>query len=134
MNSDNLIAIASGVITVLTAAILVKNVILPAVRGVHDSFKTLNQFLVDWSGEDARPGRDAIPGVMERLNNIDGSLKNNGGGSLKDAIDRIECRVNRIDQRLHDGDQEFIDLHNEINRLKIARGETIPDIDSTPLS
>ena len=127
---DNLIQIAASIITLLTAAFLVNSIIKPIYKNIRAGIKSLNLFLVDWTGEEERPGRSAVPGVMERLNNIDGQLKNNGGGSLKDAIDRIECRVNRIDQRLHDGDQEFMDLHNEINRLKIARGEIIPDTDS----
>ena len=129
---DNLIQIAASIITLLTAAFLVNSIIKPVYKNIRAGIKSLNLFLVDWTGEEERPGRRAVPGVMERLNNIDGQLKNNGGGSLKDAVDRIECRVNRIDQRLNNGDQEFMDLHSEINRLKIARGEIIPDTDSMP--
>ncbi len=35
------------------------------------------------------PGRDPVPGVMERLNRLDGELSNNGGSSVKDAIERM---------------------------------------------
>jgi hypothetical protein len=38
-----------------------------------------------WYGEDAEPGRDAIPGMPERINRIDGELQRNGGSTLKDA-------------------------------------------------
>ena len=72
----------------------------------------------DWAGEDAKPGRSRVPGVMERLNEIDGALKNNGGTSVKDAVDRIEIRVNEIDDRLADGDQKFNDIHTELTRIK----------------
>ncbi len=34
--------------------------------------------------------RSFVPGVMERLNRLDGELSNNGGSSVKDAIERIE--------------------------------------------
>jgi hypothetical protein len=40
--------------------------------------------------EEASPGRARVPGVMERLNRLDGELSNNGGSSVKDAIERIE--------------------------------------------
>ena len=50
----------------------------------------LEKFRRDWEGEPGGPGRDAVPGVMERLNRLDGELSNNGGSSMKDAIDRIE--------------------------------------------
>jgi len=50
----------------------------------------LEKFRRDWEGEPGGPGRDAVPGVMERLNRLDGELSHNGGSSMKDAIDRIE--------------------------------------------
>lgn len=72
----------------------------------------------DWSGEEARPGRSRVPGVMERLNSIDGELKNNGGSSVKDAVDRIENKISTIDNRLADGDKKFDDLYNEVKSIK----------------
>ena len=39
-----------------------------------------------WYGESAEPGRDAIPGMPERINRIDGELQRNGGSTLKDAV------------------------------------------------
>ena len=72
----------------------------------------------DWSGEEERPGRSRVAGVMERLNEIDGALKNNGGTSVKDAVDRIEIRVNEIDDRLYDGDKKFGDIYDELKRIK----------------
>lgn len=78
---------------------------------------TWENFMSDWAGEPAREGRDAIPGVMERLNNIDGELKRNGGSSIKDAVDRIE-------QRLVDGDQKFDELYKKVEKLE-KKGERI---------
>ena len=44
----------------------------------------------DWEGEEASPGRDAVPGVMQRLNNMDGELSQNGGfTTVKDRVDRL---------------------------------------------
>lgn len=73
--------------------------------------------MVDWAGEDARVGRDKVPGVMERLNEIDGALKNNGGSSVKDAVDRIELKVKEIDKRLNSGDKVLDKLSMEIDNI-----------------
>ena len=44
----------------------------------------------DWEGEDPTPGRDRVPGVMERLNKMDGELSQNGGyTTVKDRVDRL---------------------------------------------
>lgn len=50
----------------------------------------MERFMRDWEGEPAAPGRDAVPGVMERLNNMDGELSQNGGfTTVKDRVDRL---------------------------------------------
>ena len=76
-------AIASAIASVLF-------VIAPTIRKTRSMMEWLEKFRRDWEGEDASPGRDKVPGVMERLNRLDGELSNNGGSSVKDAIDRIE--------------------------------------------
>jgi len=65
-------------------------VIAPSLRKIRSMMEWLEKFRRDWEGEPGGPGRDAVPGVMERLNRLDGELSNNGGSSMKDAIDRIE--------------------------------------------
>jgi len=68
-------------------------VIAPTVRKTRSMMVWLEKFRRDWEGEPGGPGRDSVPGVMERLNRLDGELSNNGGSSMKDAIDRIEKRL-----------------------------------------
>ncbi len=65
-------------------------VIAPSLRKIRSMMEWLEKFRRDWEGEPGGPGRDPVPGVMERLNRLDGELSNNGGSSLKDAIERIE--------------------------------------------
>ena len=65
-------------------------VIAPSLRKIRSMMEWLEKFRRDWEGEEASPGRDKVPGVMERLNRLDGELSNNGGSSMKDAIERIE--------------------------------------------
>jgi hypothetical protein len=76
----------------------------------------LDKFLRDWSGEPAEPGRDRVPGVMERLNNIDGELKHNGGSTMKDAVKRIEAKLQKIDDRLASGDKRMTEIEKRINK------------------
>jgi len=71
-------------------------------------------FMRDWDGEPAAPGRSAVPGVMERLNRIDGELKRNGGSSMKDAINRVEKKLSQIDARLDDGNKRFDTIEEKI--------------------
>jgi hypothetical protein len=50
----------------------------------------MERFMRDWEGEEASPGRDRVSGVMERLNNMDGELSQNGGfTTVKDRVDRL---------------------------------------------
>lgn len=71
----------------------------------------LDSFMRDWDGTQKEPGRDAVPGVMERLNRLDGELSRNGGKSVKDT-------VNRIEKRLVDGDKKFDDLYARVDNLE----------------
>jgi hypothetical protein len=51
---------------------------------------------------------------MERLNNIDGELKRNGGKSIKDTVTRIE-------KRLIEGDKKFNDIYSRLEALESER-------------
>ena len=73
-----------------SALVSVSFVIAPFLRKTRSMMTWLEKFRRDWEGEPGGPGRDPVPGVMERLNRLDGELSNNGGSSLKDAIERIE--------------------------------------------
>ncbi|MEV0156868.1 hypothetical protein AB0H57_24495 [Micromonospora sp. NPDC050686] len=52
-----------------------------------------DEFREDWYGRPARPGRVAVPGVPERLALIEKELKPNSGSTLRDAIGRLEQRL-----------------------------------------
>jgi hypothetical protein len=51
---------------------------------------------------------------MERLNRIDGELKRNGGSSMKDALNRVEKKLEQIDARLEDGNKRFEAIEEKI--------------------
>lgn len=114
MNSDEITMLAASltfIATVLTTWFLVVRFIKPLYKRITFWISTWEKFMVDWAGEPARPGRDATPGVMERLNNIDGALKNNGGSSIKDAVDRIE-------KRLEEGDVKFDHISSRLDEME----------------
>jgi hypothetical protein len=75
---------------IASALVSVSFVIARPIRTMKSMMTWLEKFRRDWEGEEASPGRDRVPGVMERLNRLDGELSNNGGSSVKDAIERIE--------------------------------------------
>ena len=90
--------------------------IKPLVVKTKHLLESLSRFTVDWFGEEASPGRDKVPGVMERLNNIDGELKHNGGSTMKDAIKRIENKLKVIDERLEEGNQRFERIEKRMDK------------------
>lgn len=111
MSTELIISVAVAITTILTAIFAVNKFIWPAIRKIQTLGRNWEQFLTDWAGEEARPGRDRVPGVMERLNNIDGELKHNGGSSVKDAVSRIEKRLVR-------GDNKFDELSQRVSNLE----------------
>jgi hypothetical protein len=103
--------VASGIISLAIIGTSLWLAIKPLIKAVTNINKKLDSFMRDWEGTAAEPGRDAVPGVMERLNRLDGELSRNGGKSVKDT-------VNRIEKRLIEGDKKFDDLYSRVNALE----------------
>ncbi|HEY9416161.1 MAG TPA: hypothetical protein VIQ30_15475 [Pseudonocardia sp.] len=82
---------AAGVILgVLVTALVLAGMIGRPLRKLA---RQNDEFREDWYGTPARPGRHAVPGVPERLSLIEKELKPNSGSSLRDAIGRLETRL-----------------------------------------
>lgn len=92
----DLVAFCAGAITVLT---FLGIVFRPAWREFKEFLAWWRKFQVDWDGEQARDGRSARPGVMQRLDNIDGEFRRNGGATMKDSQFRMERAITRIETR-----------------------------------
>lgn len=111
--AENIIAIA--------ALITASTVIIIATVKSSRFIKRIVHFFDDYFGEEERPGQPARPGFSERLgriesclekvdskfktvefnlDNIDKELKPNSGTSLRDAINRIEQRVNTLESKV----------------------------------
>ena len=98
---------AAAIVAIGSALVMLWKLVKPLCDRVHKFMDAWDAFLRDWAGEPAAPGRSAVPGVMERLNRIDGELKRNGGSSMKDAINRVEKKLDQIDGRLDEGNKRF---------------------------
>jgi hypothetical protein len=76
--------------------------------GLHKATKLTKRFihfLDDYFGEEARPGFDGRPGMQERLSYMESEIscisyemRPNSGSSIKDAINRIEKRLDTLEQ------------------------------------
>jgi len=75
---------------IITAALLGLRQLVEPYKKKADLFMSwFEDFKRDWSGEEESPGRDRVPGVMERLNRLDGELSSNGGSSTKDVVNKM---------------------------------------------
>lgn len=88
--TNNMIITIFATIGVVTAALLGLRQLLEPYKNKFDSMiDWFEDFKRDWSGEEESPGRDRTPGVMERLNRLDGELSSNGGKSTKDVVNKL---------------------------------------------
>ena len=88
--TNNMIITVFATIGVITAALLGLRQLLQPYKDKFEHFMNwFEDFKRDWSGEEEAPGRDRIPGVMERLNRLDGELSSNGGKSTKDVVNKL---------------------------------------------
>jgi hypothetical protein len=108
---DSALYIATVITALLGAGFALHRFFSPMTKTVKDLSEKLDKFFRDWDGTPEEPGRDAIPGVMERLNRLDGELSRNGGKSVKDT-------VNRIEKRLEEGNKTFDSLDSRITKLE----------------
>ena len=126
---NNAITIA-GAIIALTGAILgINQVIIPTWKKIGSLFTTWGKFIRDWEGEPAEAGRDAVPGVMERLNKLDGELSNNGGNSVKDKVDRLVKNQDKIFKKMEEAEirrNEVQDVLLEAIKALSAEKESKP--------
>ena len=90
----------------LAATVTAIGVIAVGIRKATIVVKRFIHFLDDYFGEEERPGFQGRPGMQERMRIIEQELKcvsyemrPNSGTSIKDAIGRIEKRLEQLEQR-----------------------------------
>lgn len=105
---DDIVAYAAGIMTICG---FLWWLLRPLVRQAQ----RFDHFWDDWHGTTGTPGRDAVPGVMERLQRIDGELKRNGGGSMKDRIFSLD---RKIDDLAENKAHEHAQIRDDIQELR----------------
>jgi hypothetical protein len=85
----------------------------------------MERFMRDWEGEEAAPGRDAVPGVMERLNNMDGELSQNGGyTTVKDRVDRLYENQSRVIETQEKMLEAFVEMGERLIAIENCLTDT----------
>lgn len=97
LDLGQLIAAVIAVLSFISGAVVTTRKLA---RPLLDMAKDWREFKGDWSGVPGRPGFPGHPGMGERvaiaeqdIAAIKGELQVNGGGSLRDAIRRIELQL-----------------------------------------
>jgi hypothetical protein len=114
-----LAGVASSIGIIIGAWFMLVKLIKPLFTRTFKLFDTWESFIKDWAGEDEAPGRDRIPGVMERLNRIDGELKHNGGSSIKDQVARLEKELKVADQLRKETNEKIDQIHELLKNQNI---------------
>ena len=99
----------------ISAIAVIVGAVWAMLRPVRAQLHRWEAFWEDWNGTPAGPGRSAVPGVMERLQSIDGELQHNGGNSLKDKV--LE-NSSKLDELAQQNASEHVDLANQILAVK----------------
>lgn len=100
--ADDLFWWAAGLATTLG---LLRLILAPVIKRLDREQDERAEFRRAWYGESSAPGRDAVPGIPERINRMDGELQRNGGSSLKDAVFDTKRLAEDIMLRLDAGDR-----------------------------
>lgn len=111
-------AIAGVVILVASVLTALGVIFRPGYKKVKELGDWFDEFKRDWSGEEEAPGRDRVPGVMERLNKLDGELSQNGGKSTKDVVNKMfrkqETMENKVDVML----DAFVEMGERLIKIE----------------
>lgn len=85
----------------------------------------MERFMRDWEGEEASPGRDAIPGIMERMNRMDGELRQNGGyTTVKDRVDRLYENQSRVIETQEKMLEAFVEMGERLISIENCLTDT----------
>lgn len=104
---------------VIAGALISLGVLLnPLRKKVHRWALWMERFMRDWEGEEASPGRDRVPGVMERLNKLDGELSNNGGSTTKDKVDKLYSNQGLLMEAFVEMGERLISIENCVTNTK----------------
>lgn len=118
MITNDILMWSAATISVGGALAVIWKVVMPVVRKTKHLLDSLSRFIDDWFGEEAAPGRDRVPGVMERLNKLDGELSHNSGKSVKDVVDKVNKTVMSLDATLKETVKSVQELERRLEKVE----------------
>lgn len=114
---------------VVTGALLGIAVILNPVRKKYAHITAwMERFMRDWEGTPEEPGRAAVPGIMERMNRMDGELSRNGGyTTVKDRVDRMYESQSRVVETQDKMLEAFVEMGERLIKIENHLTNTTPE-------
>jgi hypothetical protein len=106
---------------IVTGALISLGITLrPVYKKLKEFGEWMDRFKRDWEGTPEEPGRDAVPGIMERMNRMDGELSQNGGfTTVKDRVDR-----------LYENQAKVIETQDKLLEAFVEMGERLINIEN----
>lgn len=111
-------AIAGVIILVASVATALGVIFRPGYKKVKEFGEWFDQFKRDWSGEEQAPGRDRVPGVMERLNKLDGELSQNSGKSTKDVVNKLLYKQEKVEEKVDIMLEAFVEMGERLIKIE----------------
>jgi hypothetical protein len=113
-------------IGIVAGALISIGVLLsPLYKKLKRFMQWMERFMRDWEGEEAAPGRDRVPGVMERLNKMDGELSQNGGyTTVKDRVDRLYENQARVIETQEKMLEAFVEMGERLIAIENCLTDT----------
>lgn len=111
-------AIAGVIILVASVATALGVIFRPGYKKLKEFGEWFDQFKRDWSGEEQAPGRDAVPGVMERLNKLDGELSQNSGKSTKDVVNKLLYKQEKVEEKVDIMLEAFVEMGERLIKIE----------------
>lgn len=111
-------AIAGAIILVASVFTALGVIFRPGYKKVKELGDWFDHFKRDWIGEEEAPGRDRVPGVMERLNKLDGELSQNGGKSTKDVVNKMYHKQEKLEKKVDIMLEAFVEMGERLIKIE----------------
>ena len=111
-------AVAAAIILAASIVTALGVIFLPGYRKTKEFLGWFDHFRRDWTGEEEAPGRDRVPGVMERLNKLDGELSQNGGKSTKDVVNKMLYKQERLEEKVDVMLEAFVEMGERLIKIE----------------
>jgi hypothetical protein len=111
-------AIAGAIILIASVVTALGVIFRPGYKKAKEFGDWFDHFRRDWMGEEESPGRDRVPGVMERLNKLDGELSQNGGKSTKDVVNKMFYKQEKLEEKVDIMLEAFVEMGERLIKIE----------------